>query len=421
MDKGKKRLLILGGTRISLQILRAAKSIGLEVYVADYNEDSPCKEEADKSFLISATDIDGIVALIKQEKIDGVIMGYADVLLNTYVDICEKAVIPCYANKKAIEITADKLKFKEYCKQYDIPVVKEYTYDEVLDGTAVFPLIVKPVDNSGARGIFICHDLDEFKSYYEESKIYSRSGRVIIERLMQGEEATIFYYLHDGEIYLLGIGDRWMYEQNYKLLKLPIGYTFPSRKLPAFLKSENKKIIEMFKSLDMKEGMVFIQCFVEGNNYVVYEMGYRLTGSIEHHLFEAAYGFNHLKAILNYAVGNDIQNDIRCISTLDPQDCCMANVSLLLKEGQIDHIEGLEKIKDMPGVIDYHVSHIPGESIDENVVGKLAQLGIRILIIAESRAQLLERMDKVKNNLKVISRNGEDMIIKDYSYQQVCQ
>lgn len=421
MPKERKRLLILGGTRISMQILQAAKAIGLEVYVADYNEDSPCKVEADRSYQISATDIAGIVNLIKREQIDGVIMGYADVLLNAYVDICEQAGIPCYANHKAIEITADKLKFKNYCRQYDIPVVEEYTYDDVMEGKVKFPLIVKPVDNSGARGIFICHDIDEFKTSYEESKNFSRSRQVIIERLMQGREATIFYYLHSGQIYFLGIGDRWMYEQNEKLLKLPVGYTFPSKHLTVFLASEDQKIKEMFKSLDMKEGMVFIQCFVENDDYIVYEMGYRLTGSIEHHLFEKQYGFNHLKAILNFAVGNDVNEELHRVITLDPEKCCMANVSLLLKEGEIDRIEGLESLKSLPGVIDYHISYIPGEKVDENVIGKLAQLGIRILLTADSKEDLLHRMDMVKDTLSVVSKESEEMIIKDYSYKALCR
>ena len=411
-----KKLLILGGTTISLQILYAAKSIGISVYVTDYNEDSPCKKYADKSFMVSATDIESVVELIKEENIDGVLMGYADVLLPYYVEICQRAGLPCYANSKAVEITTDKDLLKRYCIDYNIPVVEEFSLKAVMDNKVSFPLIVKPVDNSGARGIYICHNRKEFEHNYLNALCYSKSGKVLIERLMQGKEATIFYYFHEGKAYLLGIGDRWMYEQNADLLKLPIGYTFPSKKIEFFLSEQDQNLKRMFHSLNMNEGMVFIQTFLDGDKYIVYEMGYRLTGSIEHYLMEAQYGFNHLKAIINFAVGNKVE-----IKSINPENCCMANVSLLLKEGIIERYEGINTLNDMPGVVNYHISYPIGQVVDCNIIGKLAQVGIRVLLVADNESQLLERMDIVKERLHIWSTQGEEMIINDYSYQTICQ
>ena len=68
-----KKLLVLGGTSISKEIVYAAHEMGIEVYVTDYYEDSPAKKIADKSFMVSATDVDAVVDLIKKESIDGVI------------------------------------------------------------------------------------------------------------------------------------------------------------------------------------------------------------------------------------------------------------------------------------------------------------------------------------------------------------
>lgn len=413
-----KKLLILGGTRISLQILDAAKKMGLKVYVADYNEDSPCKAKADNSFMTSATDVDNIVKLVHDENIDGVLMGYADVLLDSYVDICNKAGLPCYATHEAIDITANKRKFKDYCRLHGVPVVKEYTYADVISGKAIFPLIVKPVDNSGARGIYVCKSLEDFKDKYEKSLNFSPSKSVLIERKMTSGEATIFYYLHDGETYLLGVADRWMYEQNGNLIKLPVGYTFPSKSVDLFLQNQNDAIVSMFKDLNMREGMVFMQCFNENGKYVVYEMGYRLTGSIEHHLMEAQYGFNHLKAIINFAVGNKV--DTSSLPKINPSECCMANVSMLLNKGRIKKYEGLDTIAAMSGVVSHHISHTEGEEITDSNIGRLSQLGLRVLLTAPDRKTLLERMDMVKDSVSATDDNGSEMFIKDYSYASLC-
>lgn len=416
--KIRKRLLILGGTAISRQIVDAAHELNYDVYVTDYNENSPCKKIAEKSFMVSCSDVESVVQLIKNEQIDGVITGYADVLLPFYVQICEKAGLPCYANSRAVEITCDKYSFKALCKEFDIPVVPEYSMDDVKNGNVQYPLIVKPVDNSGARGIFICHDKNEFDRYYPLAMNFSPKKHVLIERFMNDKEATIFYYLHDGEIYLLGIGDRHMLKFNDKLLQLPIGYTFPSININSFLKKENDNIKRMFHSLDMREGMVFMQCFNEGGQYIIYEMGYRLTGSIEHHLMEHVYGFNHLKAILQFAVGEEV--DTMLLQALNIENAIMANVSLLLSEGTIDHYEGIEDVRKIPGVLHVYTSYLEGKVIDESIIGKLAQVGIRVLLHADNREKLLDKMDLIKDKLKVISPDNRDIVYHNYSYREIC-
>lgn len=418
MSEHQKKLLILGGTRISLQILEAAKKMGLAVFVADYNEDSPCKQIADKSFMVSATDVNAVTEIIHKEKIDGVLMGYADVLLNAYVDICQSAGLPCYATHKSIDITANKREFKNFCRVHGVPVVDEYSFEDVTEGRVIYPLIVKPVDNSGARGIYICRNKDEFQVNYERALEFSQSKQVLIERLMEGKEATVFYYLHEGEIYLLGIGDRWMYEQNDSTLKLPVGYTFPSEDTQSYIDCQNETVVNMFRNLDMREGMVFMQCFVENGRYIVYEMGYRLTGSLEHHLMDQQYGFNHLQAIIDYSVGNKV--DISPLASVDPKKCCMANVTLLLKKGTICGTPDIEKLHDLPGVVYAFPSYIAGESITDAQVGKLAQVGLRVLLTADTDEQLLERMNKVKEQASFTDDDDNEMLIKDYDYTQLC-
>lgn len=414
-----KKLLILGGTSISRQILYMAKQMKLDVYVTDYLADSPCKKLADKNFMVDCTDVDSVVQLIRKEHIDGVITGYADVLLPYYVQICEKAGLPCYANLHAIKATTNKSTFKSLCKQFSIPVVSEYSIQDVLSDKVNFPILIKPVDNSGARGIYICHHKSEFEENYPKALQFSRSKHILIEPYITGKEATIFYYLHENEAYLLGVGDRHMLSHHANMLPLPIGYTFPSLQQNEFIKHEHKKIKKLFHSLCMKEGMVFMQAFNHGGHYIIYEMGYRLTGSIEHHLMGHAHHFNHMKAILDYAVGNPV--DIAPLRDMDINNCATANVTLLLSEGTIDHYEGLEEAKRMPGVLHIHLSYPTGTVIDSNIIGKLAQVGVRVLLYADNKPQLLQRMDAVKDAIRVISTENRDMLLKQYSYQEVCQ
>ena len=165
--------------------------------------------------------------------------------------------------------------------------------------------------------------------------------------------------------------------------------------------------------------MVFIQTFNEKGNYIVYEMGYRLTGSLEQHLMEQQYGFNHLKAMIDYAVGNEV--DTSHVEILNPKNCVMANLTLLLTMGTIKKYDGVEEVRNMPGVAHIHLSYEVGKTIDENTIGRLAQVGARVLITANNKCKLLETMDSIKNTLKAISTEGNNMFITNYSYQSLCK
>ena len=82
-DLRGKRLLILGGMRFSCEIVKTAQSLGIYTLVADYNkiEDSPAKQIADEAVDLSVIDVDAVVSYIKNNDIDGVFVGFNDMLL----------------------------------------------------------------------------------------------------------------------------------------------------------------------------------------------------------------------------------------------------------------------------------------------------------------------------------------------------
>ena len=279
-----QKLLILGGVRLSFEIVKQAKQLGVYTIVTDYYEHSPAKRIADKSFMVSTTDVDEVVALIERENIDGVLTGFIDSMLPYYQEICKKSGLPCYGTKEQFQITTNKELFKHLCREYDVPVVDEFSISYPFKNSDInkltYPVLVKPVDYSGSRGVFICKNQNDLINYYEKSLTFSRSGKVLIERLMNANEAAIFYLIQDGEIFLSAMADRHMKCQKSGILLLPVAYVFPSKHLERYQKYLNVQVIEMFKSIGVRNGMIFIQTFVEKGNCIFYEMGYRLTGSL---------------------------------------------------------------------------------------------------------------------------------------------
>ena len=127
MNLAGKRLLILGGSRISCEIVKHAKNMGIITGVTDYYpiEKTPAKQMADEAYFVSTSDVDAIVKLVKENKFDGVFTGFTDSVLPYYAEICKRLEFPCYGTKEQFELFIDKQKYKAKLREYDIPTIPE--------------------------------------------------------------------------------------------------------------------------------------------------------------------------------------------------------------------------------------------------------------------------------------------------------
>lgn len=421
-----KKLLLLGGTKISCEIIREAQRMGIFVGVADYNDikDSPGKQIADATHEISVLDIDKIVSLIQKESYQGVIVGFADSLLPYYAEICERAKLPSYATKEQFQLFTDKKKYKKLCRNFGVPTVDEYdinidSFDEC--DKITYPVLVKPSDNSGARGVSICNNPSELRQAYTKALNFSKNGQILIERYIKGKEVTLFWVFQDGEYYLATIGNRHVKHNQEGVIPLPVGYTFPASIIPSYTKNISPLVKNMLQSVGVRNGMMFMQCLVSDNICFVYDIGFRLTGSLEYKLIEKLCGYSPLKMMIEYALTGKTDN-YNLKDKVDPMFSgkFAFNVSLLSKPGTIAYMKGVDKILNMDGIIDAVFNYEAGETIPESYRGTLAQIVLRVFGIADSVEEMLTLMKNVHKSFKIISTDGEDLLlpgIEDYDLE----
>jgi len=414
-----KRLLILGGMRISCEIIRKAKEMGIYTLVADYNkiEDSPGKQIADEAVDLSVIEVDAVVAYIKTHDINGVFVGFNDMLLPYYAEICEKTGLPCYGTKEQFETLIAKDRYKTLCRQFGVPTIPEY---DINDENIKYPILVKPVDSSGSRGITVCHNRQELDEAVAVGRKASKSGKVLIERYMDGREVTVFWTFQDGNYYLSALANRHVkHNQGKDVIPLPVGYTFPSVFLPKYRAEVEENCKRMFQHLGIKDGMMFMQCKVEENTCYVYDLGFRLTGSLEYKILERVCGYNPLEMMICHALTGKMGERSIADKAVPEFKTPAFNVSCLCAPGTINEIKGIDEVKAFHEVEDVVIAHTPGETITEQMRGLLAQITVRVLGSVKSKEQLLPIMQKIDDTIHFIGTEGEELLLPGIEYDDI--
>lgn len=397
--------------RLSCEIVKMARNMGIVTLVADYNppEDSPGKQIADEAVDLNITDVDSVTAYIQSNRIDGVIVGFNDMLLPYYAEICERTGLPCYGTKEQFETLIDKIKYKDLCRKFNVPCIPEYELDQP---DIVYPVLVKPADNSGARGLTICHDPLQLQQAVNVAREYSRRGKFLIEGYMDGLEVTVFWIFQDEKYYLSGFSNRHMrQDQGTDVLPLPVGYTFPSVFLPKYRVEVEENCKSMFRHLGIRNGMMFMQCKVAEGTCLVHDIGFRLSGSLEYKLIRKVAGYDPLEMMIRFALTGKMSEDDLSKKALPEYSAYPYNVSCLCAPGKIQSFTGLDQVRDLPGVIDVVPAYEPGEMITERMRGQLSQIAVRVLGVADRKEEVFPAMRKIHDSLQIICEDGRDHLL----------
>lgn len=409
-----KKILILGGNIETAYLVQEANRLGMITHVLDPNPEAPAKRFASNRHDIEATDVNAVLSVVKKHDIDGVLVGVADILVNTYQKVCEALDLPCYVNSKSGVFLTNKDKFSALCKQFDVSPIPQYpasNFQALINTDISFPVVVKPVDNGAGVGMSICTDIKELEIGFEYALACSRKKQVVVERYMNCDDIAVYYTIIDGVAHLSAIIDRYKSTSHGVFKSICVGALYNSKYRNAFLEKIHPKFQKIFDFLEIQNGILCIQLFVDQDGFYAYDPGFRLQGEGFHIPLKYINGFDHRHMLLNFAItGKFFEGDFSKFNDATNAGKCVATVWVLLNPGKIASIVGLDLIKKHKAFLDIVQRFGVGDVVDDTMLGTERQVFARIYLAAEDFDMLRCAVESVHNQLFVLSDSQSNMI-----------
>ena len=427
MDLNGKKLLFFDGSALAVCAVKRAKELGVKTIVANYYppEKSPAKTIADEAWDVDFSKTDEMVQLIRQNGIDGIFVGWTDSHLPFYAEICKKAGLPCCGTKEQFEILSnDKRLFKQTCREYGVPTPREYKLDinlrrEDLDQIE-YPVLVKPADGSGSRGIKRCDNEQELVDYYKELYEHSASKKIFVEQFIDSDkEIYIHYTVQDGYCSLSSTFMKQKAVTENKVASSAILHVFPSSYIDLYRKTAEPAVIRMFEGLGLKNGIVMMQGFIRDDRFYFYESGLRMGGEQFYVFADPINGINALDMMIEFSVtgkmtcGNaKLQDNPHFTKT-----CC--NYYITLKPGTITSLEGIEAVEKLPQVLQNATFKKLGDEISRT--NSLDRVIYRLHVMDDTPEALANTLEKISHMLHILDEKGQEMQIEVLTYDRALE
>lgn len=421
-----KKLLILGGNPETVPLVEIANDMGIKTIVSSGRHTDAAKKLAWKSYDVDGMDVAGLIALAREEQVDGILVGVADILVPSYCKVCEALGLPCYATQQIVDVFAFKDVFKATCERYGVHGIPEYYLDaemkrEDLD-KIVYPVMVKPVDNGGGVGMTVAYNEEELVEGVKKALDASNKKRFIVEKYMQCDDMGMYYTFKDGYCSASCIYDRYTTDEQPGLSRVCLGGTYPSKHLDEYFERMHANAVRMFKEIGIKNGVLMLSGFYENGEFYVYDTGFRLQGEAPHLLMKAIHGFDQREMLIRFALtGSEGDVDLKTDDDTRLRGKWAATLWFLLKHGKITKIIGLDEIdKDERVIANIQRLH-EGDEVLPEWIGNEKQVLTRMYLVCNSKLELADALKYYMNTVKVLDEEGNNLLLKGFDVNKALE
>ena len=398
-----KSIVLLGGGTEQVDAIKISKELGYNSIVLDSNPLAIGRKFSDKFIQCDIKNSTEVFRNIENLSVNG-LMVHAIELSNVVAEVSEKLGLPSIPREVAINAT-NKLKRLEILKKNHIPCAEFGSAINVNEAKNIaknigYPVVIKPVDNAGSRGVIQIKNSEKMEQYFDESIIFCKNKKeIIIEEYLTGPQVSTETVVYKNKCYTTGFSDR-----NYSNLKkyepyfIEDGGDMPSN-LPDETQKEAIQIAEKaIKSLGINFGAAKGDILIHNNTPYVLEMASRTSGGrFASHQVPAATGVNVLFHLIKMSVSDPIN-----VEEFKPKfNRGSSQRYIIPNPGKIVSVTGVDKARKIEGVVDIILfNDLKQGNVITNIKNHADRKGI-IITVGKDRNEATERAERVRDLINV--------------------
>lgn len=395
-----KKLLMLGGSLYQVFAIKEAVKMGYYVITCDYLPNNPGHKFAHEYHNVSTTDREAVLQLARELNVDGIVAYASDPAAPVAAYVCEKLGLPT-SPYKSVEILSNKDLFRKYlaANGFNTPFAMGFTsFEEAAANIERFklPVMVKPVDSSGSKGVNKLTSWDQLKDFVEDALSYSRSKRILIEEFIvkKGWQISGDAFSVDGELKFHCFGNEY-YNPNGKKDFAPIGECWPFMMDPALIDRLHEDLQRLISSLGMITNAYNVEAIVDENNDIyILELGARSGGSLIPQITMYATGVDMVPYVIKAAAGED------CSSIeMAPVKGCWANYMVHSKKTGKYAGTWFDPIFEKEHLVEYVTDLKEGDEVNEfrDAGDALGELIVKF----DTPEQMFYMLEEMDNYIKI--------------------
>jgi len=300
-----KKIAIIGASYLQLPLVKKAKEMGLETHCFAWEDGAVCREISDYFYPVSILDKEAINKICADVKIDGITTIATDMAVPTICYVAEKLGLVSNSYDSSLNTTNKGLMRKILLKN-SLNSPKFLEVDTSLSppfSEFNLPLIVKPVDRSGSRGVLKVDKNEDLTPAINFAIGESFIKKCIIEEYIEGEEISVESISWKGKHYILAVTDKITTGSPYFV---ELAHHQPSNLPDDLIEIIKNETIKALDALEIQHGASHSEFRITGDGtpYII-EVGARMGGDfIGSHLTELSTGYDFLKGVIDVAMGN---------------------------------------------------------------------------------------------------------------------
>lgn len=308
-----KKILLLGGSAQQIVAIETAKKLGYYTILCDFLPDNPGQNYADKFYLISTTDKEAILKIAFHEKIDGILAYASDPAAPTAAYVAEKMNL--LGNPyKSVEILCNKDKFRKFLSDnnFNSPKSKGYnTSKNIMNdiNDFCFPIIIKPVDSSGSKGITVLKSKNGLIEAIDFAFSFSRSHRIIVEEFVEKKHPYLIggdIFIENGKIILWGLLN--CHRDNSVNELVPTGKSYPLKLDQEDIENVKITLQKLVDKLQIRFGAMNVELIIDKKNKVwPVDIGPRNGGNMIPDLLGLIFNIDVVEMSIKTTMGEKIE------------------------------------------------------------------------------------------------------------------